>query len=111
MHKPSTRSKSRRTRSVRLDLGSVLNRRAQLVWRELHFPPELTPDVAVALLRQLGTDHFVRFVALEAEGHDGKVFYRIGVPAPATARVEQLVTALVSDAALTTSARTKLPEA
>jgi Type IV secretion-system coupling protein DNA-binding domain len=96
---------------VPLDLRSILVRPADLVWRELHFPPELTPNVAVALLRQLGTDHFVRVVALEVEGCGGHIAYRVGVPAPATARVEQLVKALVPDTALTTCGRAPLSNA
>jgi len=96
---------------VPLDLRSLLFRPAELLWRELHFPPEMPPDVAAALLRQLGTDHFVRLVALEVEGYGHHIGYRIGVPAPATARVEQLVRALVPDAALTSCGRGSLPDA
>ena len=94
-----------------LDLRSILFRPAELVWRELHFPAELASDTGVALLRQLGTDHFIRHVALEVEGRDEHVSYRIGVPAPAIARVEQLIAALVPDAALTTCGRVGLPNA
>ncbi|HZQ64973.1 MAG TPA: type IV secretory system conjugative DNA transfer family protein [Gaiellaceae bacterium] len=94
-----------------LDLRSILFRPAELVWRELHFPSELASDIGVALLRQLGTDHFVRHVAFEVEGHGGHVCCRVGLPAPATARVEQLVKALVPDTALTTTGRADLPHA
>lgn len=88
-----------------LDLASVLRRRPEFVWREIHWPPELAPEAAVAVLRQLGTDHLVRLVVLEVEGHDGMVVHRIGVPVQAASRVGQLLTALVPNAALTIAGR------
>ena len=95
-----------------LDFDSIFRRRADFVWREIHWPAELAPEVAVAVLRQLGTDHFVRLIALEVEARDGAVLHRIGVPAPAAARVEQLITALVPNSALTPAARrAELPNA
>ena len=95
-----------------LDLDSIFGRRADFVWREVHWPAELAPQLAVAVLRQLGTDHFVRLIALEVEARDGVVLHRIGVPAPAAARVEQLFTTLVYNSALTTGTRrTELPDA
>jgi hypothetical protein len=96
---------------VPLELPRLLNRRPPLVWRELHFPLELTPDAAVALLRQLATDHFVHVAAFEAEGVGGRISYRLGVPAPATARVDQLIRALVPDTALTATPREELSHA
>lgn len=93
---------------MRLDLDTLLKRRPDFVWRQIHWPAELVPELAIALLRQLGTDHFVRLLGLETEGRGGEVLFRVAVPAPATARVEQLVTALVPDAALTTTARVDL---
>ena len=84
-----------------LDLDLDLRPRPDFVWREIHWPAELAPEVAVAVLRQLGTDHFVRLIVLEVEARDGEVVHRIGVPAPAAARVEQLFTALVPNSALT----------
>ena len=78
----------------------------RFVWREIHWPAELAPEVAVAVLRQLGTDHFVRLIALEVEARAGAVIYRIGVPAPAAARVEQLFAALVPGSAMTPAGAT-----
>lgn len=88
-----------------LDPKVFFGRREDFVWREIHWPAELAPDVAVAVLRQLGTDHLVRLIALEVEARDGAVVHRIGVPAPAAPRVDQLVTALVSNSAVTPVAR------
>jgi hypothetical protein len=97
---------------VPLDLDSILGRRADFVWQQVHWPAELAPEVAVAVLRQLGTDHFVRLIALEIEARDGVVIHRIGVPAPAAARVQQLFTALVYSSALTSAERrAELPDA
>jgi hypothetical protein len=86
---------------VPLDLTSLFRPRATLVWREIHWPVELAPEVAVALLRQLGTDHSVSLAALEAEGNGKAVTFRVGLPAPAVARAEQLLCALVPQSALT----------
>jgi hypothetical protein len=87
---------------MRLDLSSALRRyRPEFVWREIHWPHELAPEVALALLRQLGTDHLVRHVALEVEMAGGTVVYRVGVAAPSVGRVEQLFEALVPNSALT----------
>ncbi len=83
---------------MRLDL---LRPRPQFAWREVHWPAELDPARAVALLRQIGTDHFVSLVALEVEATEDTITYRVGAPASAVARVEQLVAALISDAAIT----------
>jgi hypothetical protein len=97
---------------VPLDLDTLFRRRADFAWCEIHWPAELSPEVAVAVLRQLATDHFVRLVALEVEAGDGVVIHRIAVPAPAAARVEQLVTALVWNSAVTPVARrAELPDA
>jgi hypothetical protein len=96
---------------VPLDLASLFGRRQRFVWRELHFPLELTPDVASALLRQLATDHFVRFIALEVEGRGGQVVYRLGVPAVAMERVEQLVSSLIHDVAVTPASKYAMPSA
>ena len=87
---------------MRLDLASLLlPPRADFVWREIHWPAELDPEIALAVLRQLATDHFVRFVALEVEANAEHVIHRIGVPAQAVDRVEQLLKALVPNSALT----------
>lgn len=95
-----------------LDLDSLLGRRPEFVWREIHWPAELAPEIAVALLRQLGTDQFVRLIVLELEARVGTIVYRIGVSAPAVSRVEQLFAALVPDSALTSAARQgELPNA
>lgn len=87
---------------MRLDL---FRQRLELSWRQVHWPPELAPDVAVALLRQLGTDHFVPVIALEVEAREGAVVHRIGVPVAAVSRVEQLLTALLSGSAITPDSR------
>jgi len=89
---------------VPLDLASMLWPRPEFVWREIHWPAEVAPETAVAVLRQLATDHFIRLIALEVEASAGTVVHRIGVPAPATARVEQLFAALVPDCAMTSAA-------
>lgn len=95
-----------------LELGSLFGRDTDLVWREIHWPPELAPELAASALRQLGTDHFVRLIALEVEARDGVIVHRIGVPAPAATRVEQLFTTLVWGSVLTPAARrAELPDA
>ena len=95
-----------------LDLDSIFGRRVPLVWREIHWPVELAPEIAVAVLRQLGTDRFVRLIALEVEARSSLVIFRIGIPAPAAARVEQLFAALVPGSAMTSaSRRAELPDA
>lgn len=83
---------------MRLDL---LRPCPEFVWREIHWPAELDSEIALAVLRQLATDQFVRFVALEVEASVELVVHRIGVPAEAVGRVEQLLTALVPNSALT----------
>ena len=81
--------------------ASLLGPRPEFVWREIHWPAELKPEVALALLRQLATDRFVRFIALEVEASAGLVVHRIGVPVEAVVRVEQLLATLVPNSALT----------
>jgi hypothetical protein len=90
---------------VLLDLDTLLRPRPEFVWREMHWPAELPVDVGLALLRQLGTDNFIPLIVLEVEAKGGAVVHRVGVPAPAGSRVEQLVRALAPDAALTTTSR------
>jgi hypothetical protein len=91
---------------VRLDFASLLlPPRVEFVWREIHWPTELDPEIALAVLRQLATDHFVRFIALEVETSAEHVVHRIGVPAPAVERVEQLLKVLVPNSALTVAGR------
>jgi Type IV secretion-system coupling protein DNA-binding domain/TraM recognition site of TraD and TraG len=85
---------------VPLDLDLLYGRAPDLEWRDIHWPAELAPDVAVATLRQLGTDQFIRVIALEIETHASQLSFRIGVPAGAAGRVEQLFRALVTDGAL-----------
>lgn len=93
-------------------LERILRPRPRFVWREIHWPADLPPEVAVAVLRQLATDHLLPLVALEVGATSGAVFHQLGVPAPAVARVEQLFTALVSDSALTpANVRSDLPAA
>lgn len=94
---------------MRLD---VFKRQPDLVWRQVHWPAEVEPQAALALLRQLGTDQFVRLIALELVCQNGSIAYRIGVPPPAATRVEQLLGALVAGSAVTpTSRRQDLPVA
>ncbi len=94
---------------MRLDF---ISRRPEFVWRTIHWPHELPPEVAVALLRQLATDRLMRLMVFEVEAHDGTVTHRIGVPAPAVFRVEQLITALVPGSAMTPDSRQlQLPSA
>jgi hypothetical protein len=57
---------------VLLDLGSFLQPREGLMWREIHWPAELPPEIAVALLRQLKADHVVRAVAVETEARGAR---------------------------------------
>lgn len=91
---------------MRLDLASLLlPPRAEFVWREIHWPAELDPEIALAVLRQLATDHFVRFVALEVEASAEHIIHRIGVPAQAVDRVERLLEVLVPNSALTVAGR------
>lgn len=90
---------------MRLDLAtSLLGARPEFVWREIHWPAELDSELAVAVLRQLATDRFVRLIALEVEASAGLVVHRIGVPEQSVNRVEQLVAALVPNSALTVAA-------
>jgi hypothetical protein len=88
------------------DLASLIARkRHEFVWRDIHWPPALAPELAVAVLRQLATDGFVRLVAFEVEARDGAIVHRLGV-APANAgRVEQVFSALARDSALTPASR------
>ena len=91
---------------MRLDLAkSLMGAGPEFVWREIHWPAELDPEFALAVLRQLATDHLVRLVVFEVEATDGLVVHRIGVPEQAMNRIEQLVAALVPDSALTVAAR------
>jgi hypothetical protein len=95
------------------DLVSILRPRPhQLVWRELHWPPEMEADLALAFLRQMATDHFVRYVAFEVEACPNLVTHRFAVAAPSVVRVEQLVTTLVRGSVVTEPARrVDLPQA
>lgn len=91
---------------------ALLSPRTEFVWREVHWPAELSHAVALAALRQLATDHFVRLIALEVEASGDLVIHRIGVPAEVVDRVEQLLTALVPNSALTvTGPRTEFLDA
>lgn len=78
---------------------------SEFVWREIHWPAELDPEVSLALLRQLATDRLVRLIAFEVEARGELLVHRVGVPEEAVGRVEQLVTALVPDGALTVATR------
>ena len=91
------------------DLASLFGRRQELVWRQVHWPPKLSAERAVAVLRQLATDRFVRGLVLEAEGSDGGVVYRLGAPVLAVTRLEQLLSALVPETAVTVCLRPELP--
>jgi hypothetical protein len=82
-------------------LPELLRPRPQFVWREIHWPAELAPEIALDLLRQLATDRYVRFVVFEVEASGNRVVHRIGVTAPALGRVEQLLGALVPGSAMT----------
>jgi hypothetical protein len=91
---------------MRLDLTTfLLGPRPEFVWQEIHWPAEFDPEVALAVLRQLATDHLVRLIAFEVEASDGMVVHRVGVPEQVANRVKQLVTAHVPDVALTATAR------
>lgn len=91
---------------MRLSLPTIFHPRRSLVWRTVHWPNELGPEQAVAVLRQIGTDHYVPLIALEVEASGDSVVHRIGTQPAATERVEQLFAALISDAAMTpTSSR------
>lgn len=90
---------------MRPELPAIFKPRSELVWREIHWPAELPPDRAVALLRQLATDQFVSLFVLEIEARGGLASYRLGVPAPAVARVADLISAVVPGSALTATDR------
>lgn len=83
---------------MRLDF---LRPRAEFAWREIHWPAELDTEVVLAVLRQLATDHFVRFVALEVEADADRVVHRIGVAVPSVEHVAQLLAVLAPGSALT----------
>src|SRR4051812_30681605 len=109
MLRPRTRRRLRRTGRVRLELRPP---RPDFIWREIHWPAALAPEFALAVLRQLATDHFVGGIALEVEATAGLVAYGVGVPAESVSRVEQLLAALVPDSAITIArAREELTEA
>lgn len=94
------------------DLVSRLRPARELVWLEIHWPAELSPETAAAVLRQLGADHLIQPIALEVDVRDELARYRIGVPAPAVTRLVRVVTALVPDSALTPAQRElELPDA
>jgi hypothetical protein len=87
----------------RLSFPGILQARRSLVWRTIHWPVELDPERAVAVLRQIGTDQYVPTVAFEVEAAAGTVVHRLGTAPAAADRVEQLFAALISDAAITQS--------
>lgn len=95
---------SRRTHLVPLDLRLFFRPHPPRIWCDLHWPSEVAPDVAAAALRQIGTDQFLSTIVLEVEAAQDRVAYRIGIPAPAARRTEQLIPALVKDAAITPNA-------
>ena len=74
----------------------------RLAWRRVHWPAKLEPERTAGVLRQLGTDHYVPLLVMEAEGSAAAVVHRIGIRPRSTARVDQLFAALIPDAALTT---------
>ena len=92
------------------DLHRIFGKPTNLAWRDIHWPLALNETTAAGLLRQVGGDAFVTHLAFEVEATTAGVAYRCGVPAPSVARVEQLVSALVSGAALTHAARTDVDE-
>jgi hypothetical protein len=71
------------------------------VWRQIHWPATVEPELGLALLRQIATDAFVRCVVLEVESDGGGLIYRIGVPTEAVPRSGALFAALLPDGALT----------
>jgi hypothetical protein len=87
------------------DLVSRLRSDRELVWLDIHWPVELPPETAAAVLRQLGADHLIQPIALEVDVRDELARHRIGVPAPAVARLVRLLTALVPESALTPAER------
>lgn len=93
-----------------LRLPVIFKARRQLDWLDIHWPPELDPENAVSLLRQLGTDQYVPLLAFEVEGTGGSLKHRLGVPTFAVERVEQLLRALLHDAAMTPASRKPLPD-
>ena len=89
-----------------LDVLSLLApRRPNLVWRDLHWPAEFPAEHAVAILRQLATDHYVKVIVFEVEATAGQVLHRLGVGAESLQRVEQLFAALLPNSATTTGAK------
>jgi Type IV secretory system Conjugative DNA transfer len=90
---------------VQLDFAALLHPRAEFVWREVHWPAELEPDAALAVLRQLATDRLVRLIVFEVEASGGRVVHRVGVAEHAVSRVEQLLAALIPDSALIAAGR------
>jgi hypothetical protein len=94
-----------------LSFASLLRSPGIFAWREIHWPSELVPEIAVALLRQLGTDDFVPLLGFEVEANGDAVAFRVGMPPPTVKRVEQLFKALVPHSALTPALRHEQPAA
>jgi Helicase HerA, central domain len=97
---------------VRLDFAaSLFAPRTVFVWHEIHWPAELEPASALAVLRQLATDRFIRVIAFEVEASGGRVVHRVGGPEHVLERVEQLLAALVPDSAVTAAGARRKPSA
>lgn len=88
---------------MRLDFR--LPPRADLVWRDIHWPHELAPDLAVALLRQVATDAAIRLIVFEVEARHDMVSHRVGAPQAAVDRISHLLPALIAGTALTPANR------
>jgi hypothetical protein len=78
-----------------------LARPRPLVWRQIHWPAELTIEQAESLLRQVGTDQQIPLMALEVEGTAGSITHRLGLPSSTVDRIKHLMESLAPGSAVT----------
>lgn len=82
-------------------------REAELVWRRMHWPQELDPEMALRLLRQLAADRRNRLLVFEAEATRSGIEYRVATEPAAGQHSERLLRALVPGLELTRTSHPK----
>lgn len=80
--------------------GAVLSTPSQapLLWYELHWPRAMSAEQVSGFLRSLAGDHRRFIIAFEAVSTNGRVSYRLGVPAAQAAHVASSLRSFVSGA-------------
>lgn len=80
-----------------------------IIWREIHWPPDVSLETAEALLTRLATNPDSGTIAFEARGTAGTVRFLVGINARHTRQVSRLIRGQVDGTTLTTPATGREP--